>query len=115
MPFPDPLPPSPLAFAYLSINPYDETLDSHETISQVPEPPHANGNDTKVPDFEDQLIAGVDLCTILTEAQENLLKKRNLGCCGAVPGVQGTYAATRINGWPLHTMGLAVLQRGDGG
>src|SRR5258708_17310675 len=104
LPFPNPPPPSPLAFTYLSIDPYDETLDSHETMSQVPEPPHTNGNDTEVPDFEDQLIAGVDLYTILTKAQENLLTTRNLGRCGAIPGVQGTYAATRINGWPSHTM-----------
>ena len=89
-----------LAFAYPLIDPYDETWDPHEITFQIPEQPLTNGNDTN---FEDQLISGVNLYTILAEAQETLLKTRNLGHCGAIPSVQATYTATKINGWPLCT------------
>ena len=79
-PFPDPLPPTTPAYAYLSIDPYNETSDSHETTFQIPKQPLTNGNDSN---FEDQLTSGVDL---FLPKPKKVFETRNLGHCGAIPG-----------------------------
>ncbi len=54
---------------------------------------------TKTPSFTE-----VDFYTLLAAAYTNLVKSGNLSHCGTIPGVKGTYLATKVNGQALHTM-----------
>ena len=53
---------------------------------------------------KDPSFTEVDFYTLLAAAYTNLVKSGNLGHCGTIPGVKGTYSATKVNGQASHTM-----------
>ena len=96
-----------LILTYPLVHPYDCTSDCDDIPSgngskSVHDP--ANSDDsTETPSLEDPSLSEADLYKLLAEAQANLVKTGHLNRRGAIPGVKGTYAATKVNGQPSRT------------
>lgn len=107
-PSPDASLPSTPTSDYPLVDPYDSASDSDENSpsTQFSQQPLAKNNDDERPhttNTKDPSFTEADFYTLLAAAYTNLVKSGSLSRRGAVPGVKGTYSATKVNGQASRT------------